>query len=102
MARTFKNDGFLRDPDVAESPFLFACFKKHPARQARVISKNTDLVVVKGLDWVGSELTLVFLCCCRQHFVEVRVVFEGQTLFALEKAEVPHDFFRTRGLTEHL
>jgi hypothetical protein len=38
MARTFENNGFLRDPDVAKSPFLFSGFKKHPTRQARVIS----------------------------------------------------------------
>jgi hypothetical protein len=62
MVRTFENNGFLRDPYVSKSPFLFSGFKKHPTRQARIISKNTDPVVVKGLDRVGSELTLVFLC----------------------------------------
>ena len=38
MVRTFKDNGFIRDPDVSKSPFLFSGFKKHPTRQTRVIS----------------------------------------------------------------
>ena len=60
--RTFEDNCFLRSPDVAKSPFLFGSFKKQPARQARSISENTDLLLLKCLDWIGSELTLVFLC----------------------------------------
>jgi hypothetical protein len=60
--RTFENNCFLRNPDVAKCPFLFASFKKQPTRQVRVISENTDLLLLEGLDWDSSELTLVFLC----------------------------------------
>ena len=32
MVPTFKNNGFLRDPEVAKSPCLFSGVKKHPTR----------------------------------------------------------------------
>ena len=91
---TSKNNGFLRDPDVDKNPFHFSGFKKHPTRQARVINENTDRLLPKGPDWVNSELTHVFLCRCRELFVEMRIIFEGQTSFTLETAEIPHNFIR--------
>jgi hypothetical protein len=47
-------------------------------------------MVVNILDWVGS----IYHVARREHLVEVRVLFEGQSfLFVLGTAEVPKNFF---------
>lgn len=99
---TFENEGVLWDPDVAKNPFFLSDFDVHPACLARVISENTDLLVLKSLDWVGSEFTPVFLWKCRERLVEVRVLFKGQTSCIFETAKVPQNLVQVRVSTERL
>lgn len=89
--RTFENEGVPWYPDVAENPFFLSDFEVYPACLARVISENTDLLMLKSLNWVGTKFAPVSLWKCREHFVEVRVLFEGQTSFILETAKVPQN-----------
>ena len=60
-ARTFENNSILWDPNVAKGPCFLGGFKKHPARRTRVVSQDTDPLVVKSLDWVASKFALVLL-----------------------------------------
>jgi hypothetical protein len=60
-ARTFENNSILWDPNVAKGPCFLSGFKKHPARRTRVVSQDTDSLVVKSLDWVASKFALVLL-----------------------------------------
>ena len=93
--RTFENDGILWYPDVSKSPrrtrFLIS-FEKYPAR---LIGENTDLRMPEILDRVGSKLPHVCLLRCGEIrvFVEMRILLESKTLFTLEAAEVPKNFF---------
>ena len=94
---TFEYNCSLGNPDVAKDPFLFGSFEKHPTRRARVISENTDVLLLKsGLDWVHSELTHVYICRCREVFVEMRIILEGQTSFIHVTAEIPQNFLHIR------
>ena len=104
-ACTFEYNGLLRDPNVAKSPCFLGCFNKNPSRQTQFISENVDLrrlLVLQIADWIDFEIHPVVLYRCREHIIEVRVLLEGQTFFALEMAEVPQNFFHVRGFTEHL
>ena len=70
---------------------------------AKVISENADPLMQVSLDRLRSEFIIVFFWCFREHFVEVRVLLESQTLFLiLESAEVPQNFVQVRALTELL
>jgi hypothetical protein len=56
--QTFKNDGLVWYPEVAESPPILISFEKYPAR---LIGENTDLIVLKILDRVDAKITPVCL-----------------------------------------
>ena len=70
---------------------------------AQVISENADPLMQVSLDRLRSEFIIVFFWCIREHFVEVRVLLESQTLFfILGSAKVPQNFVQVRALTELL
>ena len=62
---------------------------------ARIINEDADPLMSKSLestDRVLSEFTPVCLGRCREHFVEVGVLPENQSLFFVPKAaECPED-----------
>ena len=103
--RTFENDGLLRAPDVSKSPRTLSWFKIYPALP---ISENRDLGLGPGpgpvpvqiiplgiperialLNWVALEVIFVFF---RKVLIEVRVLFESDTLFAFVTVKIPKDF----------
>ena len=55
------SQGVLWGPDIARNPFFLSDFKIYPACLARVISEDTDLLMLKSLDWVDSKFTTVLL-----------------------------------------
>ena len=89
--RTFEDHGIIWYPDVAKSPRILIGFKKHSTRP---ISENTDLRTPKTVNWMDFEVAYVGCSRCREIcvFVEMWVLFESETSFVLEAAEVPKNF----------
>src|SRR6266851_5167087 len=89
--RTLENDSLIWSPDVAKSPCTPICLKKYTAR---LIGENTNPLILKVVDWVGSEVAHIGLRRCGEirGFVEVRVLVESKTSVILEAAEVPKNF----------
>jgi hypothetical protein len=90
-SRTFENDGILWYPDVTKGPRALISFEKYPAR---LVSKNTDLLMLKVVDWIGFEFAHICLPRCGEirRFVEVRVFLESKTSVVPKAAEVPKNF----------
>ena len=89
--RTFEDHGVIWYPDVAKSPRVLVSFKKYPTR---LIGENANLRILKTVNWVGFEVAHVGFPRCGEIrvFVEMRVLFEGETSFVLEATEVPKNF----------
>ena len=89
--RTFEDHGVIWYPDVSKSPRTLIGFEKHSTRP---IGENTDLRVLKTVNWVGFEVAFVGFSRCREIrvFVEMRILLESESPFILEAAEVPKNF----------
>ena len=103
-ARTFKNNGLIRHPEVPKCPFLIVRFKKYTAS---LMSENPDISCTRScipefLDRIGCKVVAIRTRRSREISVKVRVLLEGDTLVALEAAKVPEDFFHTCFFTKHL
>jgi hypothetical protein len=90
----------LRAPDVAEGPRNLPCFRVYPAWS---ISENIDSLVPKIFNWVASKVIHVFFRKAREVLIEVRVLFESETLFFVsETAEIPKNLCQIRIFAENL
>ena len=88
----------MRAPDVAKSPRTLSRFKIYPVLP---ISENRDPGPVqriplripehieKLLNWVALEVTFVFF---RKVLIEMRILFESETLVAFVTAKIQKDF----------
>jgi hypothetical protein len=98
--RTLKNNSLSWPPEVAKCPFLIFCFEKY---WASIISEDPDLSrVPEILDRLIFKVAAVLAFHSGEAIVEARVLLESETLFALEAAEVPKNFFQLRLSTKHL
>jgi hypothetical protein len=94
--RTFEDDGIIvwYMPNVTKSPRKMRSFEKYPAR---LIGDNPKLrvLLLKILDRVDLKFTMVLLRLLGniREFVEMRVLLESETLFALQAAEIPKNFW---------
>ena len=78
-------------PDVTKGPRTLISFEKYPAR---LVSKNTDLLMLKVVDWIGFEFAHIGLSRCGEirRFVEVRVFLESKTSMIPKAGKVPKNF----------
>lgn len=74
-------------PEVSKSPRTLRSFDKYPAR---LIDDNTDLRVLKIIDRVEPEFTIVLRRI--REFVEMRVLLESETPFILKAGKIPKNF----------
>jgi hypothetical protein len=89
-ARTLENDGLVWDPYISKNPSTLFRFKTHPTRP---IGENMNPARIQEmLDWIASEVFPVFLPVSWEVLIELRVLLESETLFALATAEIPKNF----------